>query len=175
MRALEHDDLPFAAKLFANATLVRSFLGAVPLPLKNDELAARLLKNDRDRYHLVLDRETNEPVGIAGIQSYFERHRSYRCSVCIAAEQQGRGFGFDALAVMFDFMFAQLGAHRVFGMFVAGNARRERHMEGLGCRRAGVFREMMYFEGRYHDGIAWVLDRESFYAACDERLSRART
>jgi ribosomal-protein-serine acetyltransferase len=80
----------------------------------------------------------------------------------IAPDRQGRGVVTKSCAVILDYLYEELGLHRVEIRCGTGNLRSCAIPERLGFRREGVAREAQWVSGRWIDLVVWSMLREEW-------------
>ena len=73
------------------------------------------------------------------------------------AAARGRGLGTEAVELLLDHAFAELGLHRVQLEVFAGNEQAMRSYEKAGLRREGVLREKALIDGRRTDVVVMAI------------------
>ncbi len=82
-------------------------------------------------------------------------------AVTLASGQQGRGYASEALTCLLDYLFRDLGLHRVRAICDVENVASARLLERLGMRREGHFVENLWFKGCWGSEYLYaVLQRE---------------
>ena len=76
-------------------------------------------------------------------------------------DDYGGGYGTEAMRMMVDYGFRELKLHRIsLGVF-AFNPRAIRVYEKVGFKREGVLRDILFYDGEYHDEIVMsILEHE---------------
>lgn len=111
-------------------------------------------------------KETDEPIGLAGVRS--EDGRVYEeCGICVAARYQGLGLGREILEALVRLVFGELhGAKFLYGCF------RENEASARLCRSLG-FRYAYSREGvRDWDGRRYVSDHYALERHAHEERTR---
>ena len=105
-------------------------------------------------------------IGNCGYNEYSGRNR--RCSVGIwigEAEWRGRGYGTEAMRLLLDYLFQQMGLHRVALTVVADNAQAIASYQKCGFHEEGREREAVFKDGAWVDMLCMsVLEHEAVYA-----------
>ncbi|MCP9211621.1 GNAT family N-acetyltransferase [Streptomyces sp. NEAU-Y11] len=81
-------------------------------------------------------------------------------------EQWGAGYGADALGLLLRHLFHSKNAHRVQGVVGLYNKRSIQLVCTRGFIVEGLLRDYLFFDGRYHDGVAISMLRDDYYAMC---------
>jgi NAD(P)H dehydrogenase (quinone) len=77
--------------------------------------------------------------------------------VTLAPDHQGRGLASEALGALLDYLFAELGVHRVFASIDPRNATSLALFERAGMRREGHHRQSVWFKGEWADDEVFAL------------------
>ena len=87
-------------------------------------------------------------------------HRAY-IGYCIGQAWWGRGIVTEALRVVLDFGFREIGFQRLAAFHAVSNAASGRVMEKAGMQREGILRQyMLGKDGKYADCALWAAVRE---------------
>ena len=78
------------------------------------------------------------------------------------ADRRGHGFGREALALLLDYVFDEVGLHRVGLDVYAFNTPAIRAYERLGFRHEGRLREVLHQDGAWHDSLLMGLLRKEW-------------
>ena len=103
----------------------------------------------------------SQPVGMVTYRdvSYDIDGRQVRADldIVIGGSHQGRGHGTDAMRVFAEYLFKELGFHRVDVHTYAHNARMRHCLARLGFTEEGISRQAAWVEGRYVDEVNFGL------------------
>lgn len=83
-------------------------------------------------------------------------HDNHNANIRIALFYQAdvsKGYGTEAMRLMVDYGFRQLGLHRISLTVYAFNPRAIRAYEKVGFKHEGILRDMLYWDGEYINGI----------------------
>ena len=99
-----------------------------------------------------------EPAGLVlATEEPDPDYRSVELDIFIAASQQGRGLGADALRTALRHLFDERGHHRALIGPAAGNSRAIRCYERVGFRPVGVMRQAERISGEWRDVLVMDL------------------
>lgn len=101
-----------------------------------------------------------EPVGMTNFHELEQESDRGELGYWIAPEQQKQGYGTEAVGLLVEYGFAQLGLHRVGARVFEFNEASGALLEKLGFTHEGVNREAAFFEGEYQD-VHWYSVLES--------------
>jgi RimJ/RimL family protein N-acetyltransferase len=104
--------------------------------------------------------ESGELIGDLGVR-LLEDGQQAEIGFTLAPSAQGRGFAAEAVVAVLDFLFGQLGKHRVFASADPCNQPSLRLLERVGMRQEAHFRESLLFKGEWADDVVFaVLESE---------------
>lgn len=109
----------------------------------------------------VVDRESDVLVGHVTLFGGALPVRAATLAVMIGSEHVGQGFGTDAVRVLTDYGFREMGLNRIEIRVHAFNDRAQAVYRRIGYRQEGVRRDATFHDGRFHDEVVMsVLARE---------------
>lgn len=112
-------------------------------------------------------RESGLLIGDCGLHFPADQPGQAEIGITLAPAYQGQGYAVETLTRVMDYLFVELGKHRVYASVDPRNLPSIALLECLGMRREAHFRESLW------DGADWVDD--FIYALLDrEWTSRAR-
>ncbi len=155
LRPLEKEDLPRLQK-WANDPEIRRLTGEVaPMNGANAEAFYGRVLEDRERaWFIIVLRESDRPIGEAGLLRMFPAWRTTDLSMILGDKAAwGKGYGTEAMRLLLDYAFGCLNFHRVAIGVVGFNAPALAFYERVGFRREGVQREGYFYNHAYHDFV----------------------
>lgn len=109
----------------------------------------------------VVDRESDVLVGHVTLFGGALPVRAANLAVMIGSEHVDQGFGTDAVRVLTDYGFREMGLNRIEIRVHAFNDRAQAVYRRIGYRQEGVRRDATFHDGRFHDEVVMsVLARE---------------
>ena len=121
--------------------------------------------DSRNFMFVVLGRleKEDQPVGCVGLCHWSPQDRTAECSFYIGNPQaQGKGYATQALTLLHNWGFQELGLDRTWAEAFANNAGGIKTLEKLGYKREGVLRKHVFRNGERVDSIMWGLLREEW-------------
>jgi RimJ/RimL family protein N-acetyltransferase len=118
---------------------------------------------------------TNQLIGDCGVRVHPADSRQATIGVALARAWHGRGFAFEALSCVFDFLFRQRALHRLVVDTDAENIAMQRLAERLGMRREGHLRQSLWFKGRWADELFYALLRDEWLARDEPKQISLKT
>ena len=103
----------------------------------------------------------SDPVGVCGLTSIDYINSRGEFSLYIKRENQGCGFGREALILLFDFGFNTLGLNRIWGESFEKNPASSTFLS-LGMEHEGVRKEFYFRNGNYIDANLYSISSANF-------------
>ncbi|EHO08783.1 hypothetical protein HMPREF9714_02154 [Myroides odoratimimus CCUG 12901] len=112
----------------------------------------------------IVEIETKNIVGMVYLTSINYINRTGVMGYLIGEESsRGKGYAKEAVEVLLDYVFMELGLNRISATVLSNNESSLRVMNKLGFIREGCLREAVYKNGKYIDLISFSLLRKEFY------------
>jgi len=125
------------------------------------------------RHFEVHDAATDALIGVAYVIRIRPHHRRALVGVTIGEKEHwGEGYGRDALRLLLQYSFQELGLHRVRAETFEYNTAWRDLLESMGFRAEGRAREALYRDGQFWDKGRYALLRRE-YAPEDEASGTA--
>ncbi|HTT53421.1 MAG TPA: GNAT family protein [Streptosporangiaceae bacterium] len=165
LRGVRDDDLPALAKWAMDpgrmATL--SNLVAPPSEAAAKERIAQWSVNDNGHLGFAIETLEEPPVLVGHIGMWGARPKD-RCAtlgIALGREHIGRGYGSDAMRVIVDYAFREMGLHRLQLGVAPFNPAGIRAYEKAGFVEEGRRRESVLHDGHWYDEVLMsILDHE---------------
>lgn len=110
---------------------------------------------------IALADRSDRPVGFCGLQRIYLKGPAAISAalhgVHLEPTHWGKGFIVEALEPVVSYAFDVLGFHRLQGWNTVDHVASSRIKEKIGCRREGVYKEAVYFNGKFHDMVRYAL------------------
>ena len=165
LRGLCEDDLPTLAKweMDAGRLATLSSWVAPPSEAAAKERIAKWSANEKDDVGFAIETLDDPPVLVGHIALWGARPKDRQGSIGIALGREyiGRGYGTDAMRVIVDYGFREMGLHRIQLDVAPFNPAAIRAYEKAGFVEEGRHRESVWHDGRWYDEVLMsILDRE---------------
>lgn len=167
MRPVEEADIPTIAKLANNAKIANNTF--VPHPYSKDN-AAEFVNNVRDSWEngtacvfAICDKDTNQFMGAMGIHPE-EAHNRAEVGYWLGEPHWGKGYATQALRLIVQFGFEQLGLNRIQAGHFTHNPASGRVMEKVGMQYEGTLRQALRHPKGYRDECRYAILREDYNA-----------
>ena len=106
-------------------------------------------------------RDSRILIGDCGLHFPREEPHQVEVGITLAPAHQGQGYATEALEGMMDFLFVNLGKHRVYARVDPRNEPSTALLERVGMRKEGHLRESVWVKGEWADDVIYaILERE---------------
>ena len=165
LRAVRDDDLDTLAKweMDPGRMVTLSNRVAPPSEAAAKERIAKWSANENDNLGFAIETLDNPPVPVGNIGMWGTRPKDRCATLGIALGRQylGRGYGTDAMRIIVDYGFRELGLHRIQLGVAPFNPAGIRAYEKAGFVEEGRLRESVLHDGRWYDEVLMsILDHE---------------
>jgi RimJ/RimL family protein N-acetyltransferase len=165
LRGVRDDDLPTLAKWEMDPgrmTTLSSWV-APPSEAAAKEHIAKSSANQKDDLGFAIETLDDPPALVGNILLWSVRPKD-RCAtlgIALGREHIGRGYGTDAMRVIVDYGFREMGLHRIQLSVAPFNPAGIRVYEKAGLVEEGRHRESVLHDGRWYDEVLMsILDHE---------------
>lgn len=127
----------------------------------------KAIKGDEgeDRYYMIQEKGGREPIGWATLKVSHWTRRTTDADLGLAIGEKDRwkkGYGTEVVELLLREAFEQLNLHRVGWWTFAENEASVGLAKKMGFREEGRLRDAVFFDNRYHDGVALGLLRDEY-------------
>lgn len=160
--------MPFIVEL-SNDPVVRHNVVGWDWPLslaRQEKWYESVSESDAARRFLIESLE-GAPIGLAGLWTIDWHNRTAVSGLKIGGsdEVRGRGYGAQALSLLMNFAFRDVGLHRLTADVLEYNAASMAlHTEKLGWTREGISRQHVWRDGQYWDVVQLGILRDEYFA-----------
>lgn len=165
LRGIREDDMPTLVTWEMDTARTTTLSNWV-LPPSEATARSNLAKwsaNDKDDVGFVIETLDDPPVLIGNVALWGARLKD-RCAtlgIALGREHAGRGYGTDAMRVIVDYGFREIGLHRIELQVAPFNPAGIRTYEKIGFVEEGRRRELVWHDGRWYDEVLMaILDHE---------------
>jgi [ribosomal protein S5]-alanine N-acetyltransferase len=162
LRAFEQED-SIKINKWRNDDEVQSLTGGnkyfVSLAKEKKWVDELIFDNSKNIYLAICLKETSEMVGYTGIRDIDWRNRKVEWTALVIGDRECRskGYATEATLLLLDYVFLELGIHRLTGYSLKSNKSSLKLFEKLGFKQDGVLRESVFKSNSYHDNIVFSL------------------
>ena len=152
LRALVLQDLAFLYSIENDESLWE--LSQIQTPFSKDVLQKYLETAHNDiknlkQLRLVITSKINEPLGFIDLFDFDSHNKHAGVSIVLTEPHRGKGYGKDALSVLMDYSFNELGLHQLYSNVLEDNSVSIRLFESLGFEKVGLKKRWRFYKGRY--------------------------
>ena len=131
--------------------------------LSHAEWFDKVRKDRAVRIFAIRKINNKELIGTCQLHSIHPIHRSAELQIRIGQEdQQGKGFGTDAVNLLLKFGFNELGLNRIFLHVFDSNERATRVYEKAGMKVEGKLREGVFIDGEFKSILVLAILKREF-------------
>jgi len=167
LTALQESDLDLLLPFFQDMASLTYYIPTTARPLNGRQLRALLDDwNDGRENFVFAVRAGSSLIGLVNLDSFDWPNSHVEIGVALTDPgARGQGLAAEALRLLLDFCFAELGLHRVWARIIEDNSPSVRLFESLGFSREGALRQHVRRRGRYRDMLIYGLIRPERDAA----------
>lgn len=176
LRWLEERDVDALFTIFSHPQVVRYWAGPA---LADRAAASRLLDEIHDHFRRkelfqwgVARRSDDLVIGTCTLLRLDAANRRAEVGYALGHEHWGKGYIGEALEVLLDFAFGDLGLHRIEADIDPRNTGSIRTVERLGFQQEGLLRERWLVNGETQDSLMFGLLRPEWRGGAAERGRR---
>jgi ribosomal-protein-alanine N-acetyltransferase len=124
----------------------------------------KILDTQTEIYLAICLAENDSMIGYVSLSDINYRNGRAEWSGVVIGEKdyRGQGYATQAIYLLLEYAFDELGLHRVSGSWLAENTVSIFVGKMMGFRQEGVFREYVYKDGKHHDMIIMSMLRPEF-------------
>ncbi len=167
LRTVEHEDIPFVQRAYANPEI--RYPGGVPLQ-DQEELEAWYEDKSGDQFLVCLDEDDAGPgqpdddhvrsIGAISLQN--ATWRRPELSYWLIPEVHGEGYGKESVSLVIDYVFRVYATPAVGAKVYAFNDASRGLVESLGFTEEGRIRKDRFINGKYRDTVQYGLLRQEW-------------
>ncbi len=166
LRAMEKSDLPKVWKWLNDEELMWFFgePGNTQSLAEVEQWFARVQEPaGYSSREFIIETEDGTPIGRIFYEHLDVKNRRTEVGIQIGEKEYWEGgYGTDAMIAFLDYLFNELGLHRVYAHVQGYNTRAKRFDEKCGFIQEGVLRHHTFTRGEYHDDFAMGVLRDEF-------------
>ena len=152
LRIIKLEDLAFLYTIENDESLWE--LSQVQTPFSKDVLQTYLETAHNDikilkQLRLVITSKTNEPIGFIDLFDFDAHNKHAGISIVLTEPHRGKGYGKDALSLLMDYSFKDLGLYQLYSNVLEDNIASIRLFESVGFQKVGLKKKWRFYKGRY--------------------------
>ena len=98
---------------------------------------------------LVITSKANEPLGFIDLFDFDSLNKHAGVSIVITEAHRGKGYGKDALSLLMDYSFTNLGLQQLYSNVLEDNSASIGLFESLGFEKVGLKKMWRFYKGCY--------------------------
>ncbi len=167
LRALEREDLKDLHEL-QNDEEVMSWARSKPDHMISMEALGKEYEGELKgedtlrRTFVIVHKKSGKVAGWASLRWWLQFHTTASFGIAMRKEFRGKGIGTEVLGLLTRLAFEQYNMHKVELFTRPDNLAMIHAAESNGFKVEGRSRETLYFNGRFHDGLAMGVLRKDF-------------
>lgn len=160
LRALEPEDLDFLFSSENNESFWE--ISSTQTPYSKYILQKYIENAHQDiyeakQYRFVICNKQNIPVGMIDLFDFNPQHNRVGVGILILPENQGKGYGSEALKMIIDYAFTYLNVHQIFANITVDNHKSIPLFEKFNFKKIGIKKDWIYANPDYKDEILYQL------------------
>jgi len=170
LRAVESGDLEMLRELI-NDPETEDMTGGYSFPVSEYQQLKWFenLNNNKNELRTVIEINGRGGIGTAALSDIDWKNRTAEIHVKITdnKELRGKGYGTKAAKAIVKYAFDHLNLNLIYGHMNEYNIPSQRMLEKCGFKKDGVLRNRIYKNGKYHNIIAWSIERGELIGASE--------
>lgn len=164
LRTIEEEDLSFLQKCVNDPAIWRAIGAPEPVNSKQERAAFfDEVVSDDDTIDLLIAVDA-APVGTTSFWPSEETVSKAELGYWVGPDYQRQGYASEAVELMIEYGFQQLGFHRIEARVYEYNEASQNLLDGLGFVHEGSHREAAFIDGEYQDTLWYSLLAEEWRA-----------
>lgn len=166
LRSFEDKDAPAIRKLAGSIEIARNTF--VPHPYEEGMVGQFIEESNKNtsigkwaNFAIVLKKE-NILIGSIGYKDIDRKHHRAEFGYWIGKPYWGKGYATEAVELLVDYGFNELGLHRIYATPFGSNIASQRVLEKAGLRKEGILKDHIYHIGEYHDLVFFGLTADDY-------------
>lgn len=160
LRALEPEDLDFLFSAENNESFWE--ISSTQTPYSKYILQKYIENAHQDiyeakQYRFVICNKQNIPVGMIDLFDFNPQHNRVGVGILILPENQGKGYGSEALKMVIDYAFTYLNLHQIFANITADNNKSIALFEKFNFKKIGIKKDWIFDNMNYKDELFYQL------------------
>lgn len=172
LRELEPQDAPYLLSMLGTEE-VRRYMSPPPADVVGFERFIDWARSEREsgRYlcYAIIPAGCDHPVGLFQVRQIDPTFTAGEWGAALGSAYWGTGIFESSARLVIDYMFEQVGVHRLEARAAIQNGRANGAARKIGAVPEGVARRGLHCQGRYHDQLMWSILAEDWRQAKEEQ------
>ena len=153
---------------------MRYYDNDVKLPIINEKLTEREEEyihfgGDGNRIEFAVTDSEGKYQGNINLHSIDRKNGTFSVSLYFLKNARNKGYAVKSMALLVKYAFEELRLNKMNICVNAGNESSARVMRKLGCSVEGVWRENVYYDGKYVDVVLFGVTKKTFFERFEEK------
>lgn len=174
IRDMTEDDYYFNREMLFDSLEMRYYDNDVKLPIINEKLTEREEEyihfgGDGNRIEFAVTDSEGKYQGNINLHSIDRKNGTFSVSLYFLKNARNKGYAVKSMALLVKYAFEELRLNKMNICVNAGNESSARVMRKLGCSVEGVWRENVYYDGKYVDVVLFGVTKKTFFERFEEK------
>ncbi|KAA0547632.1 GNAT family N-acetyltransferase [Bacillus sp. BGMRC 2118] len=157
-------DVPTITNWYREEEFTRNMDALLALPKREKDIQKMVeLESEKDYLFAVRKNETDEIVGIVGLDGILWNHRTAWVSIGIGSNNRQKGIGKEALRLAMDLAFQEFNLYRLQLTVFEYNTRAIALYESLGFQKEGTYRSFLERDNLRYDMLLYGILRDEYF------------
>ena len=168
VREMTKEDYLKNREILFSSREARFYDNDVKLPPVTDELTEREEEHlsfggDGTRLEFAVVNTDGEYVGNVNLHSIDKKNGTFSVSFYFLKRERKKGYATNAVALIVHYAFSELRLNKLNVCVNEGNEASENLIQRIGCKPEGIWRENVFYDGKYVDVLLYGMTGDEFY------------
>ena len=168
VREMTKEDYLKNREILFSSREARFYDNDVKLPPVTDELTEREEEHlsfggDGTRLEFAVVNTDGEYVGNVNLHSIDKKNGTFSVSFYFLKRERKKGYATNAVALIVHYAFSELRLNKLNVCVNEGNEASENLIQRIGCKPEGIWRENVFYDGKYVDVMLYGMTGDEFY------------
>lgn len=168
VREMTKEDYLKNREILFSSREARFYDNDVKLPPVTDELTEREEEHlsfggDGTRLEFAVVNTDGEYMGNVNLHSIDKKNGTFSVSFYFLKRERKKGYATNAVALIVHYAFSELRLNKLNVCVNEGNEASENLIQRIGCKPEGIWRENVFYDGKYVDVLLYGMTGDEFY------------
>jgi len=117
---------------------------------------------------VIIKKDDNKLIGDIGVHFLFSDAFQVELGCTLSQKYHGKGYAFEAIKATIDYLFDELGKHRIVASIDSRNQSSIRLIERLGFRKKGLVKENSELNSEWVDDLVYAMLKDEWNANLED-------
>lgn len=162
LREYREEDLPVLTEMLNDEEARANTIRGVVTPVTRDMVQKHFASGENQSYfHYMMTDQAGRLIGFCEVNNLF-KDRLCEITFQIRPEEQGKGYGADALTLLLDMVFFEMNMNKCSATILSFNQAAYSVLTRAGFQKEVVLRDDVYRKGAFHDAFIMGLLKEEY-------------